>query len=418
MSNEIQLISDGDGLAVIGERTAIDRFLISEGLASRELGLERLGPVFKTGAAAAQAGSQLAAQSGRWVKLTEKSAAAMKSSPLMKGSEAGVNRAIAMKDGKTKHILEIVKTSPGGALTNPAVLAGAAGLMAQLAMQQTMDEITDYLATIDQKLDDVLRAHEDAVIADMIGVGFDIDEAMTLREHGGRVNEVTWSKVQASSATIARTQAYALRQLDALAEKVERGTSIAEIAKSAKEAESKAQDWLAVLARCFQLQEAIAVLELDRVLEVAPEDLDGHRRGLQASRQKRLGTIAQCTEQLVARMDAAAATANAKVLLNPIQSPAVVRSREHVALAVTGFHEPLGIQSGGRSLEARAWTAAAVEARDSVLSTGADGLDAAKALGSQTLGGARWAGAKLSSGIAGRAGRWRGGDEERAEQAE
>ena len=50
-------------------------------------------------------------------------------------------------------------------LTNPAVLAGAAGIMAQFAMQQTMDEITDYLATIDEKLDDVLRAQKDAVLS-------------------------------------------------------------------------------------------------------------------------------------------------------------------------------------------------------------------------------------------------------------
>jgi rRNA processing protein Krr1/Pno1 len=351
------------------------------------------------------------------VKLTEKSAAAMKNSPLMKGSDADVNRAIAMKDGKTKHILEIVKTSPGGALSNPAVLTGAAGLMAQLAMQQTMDEITDYLATIDQKLDDVLRAHEDAVIADMIGVGFDIDEAMTLREHGGRVNEVTWSKVQASSATIARTQAYALRQLDALAEKVERTTNIADLAKAAKAAESKAQEWLAVLARCFQLQDAIAVLELDRVLDVAPDDLDGHRLGLKAVRQKRLETIAQCTEQLLARMDAAAGTANAKVLLNPIQSPAVVRSREHVAVAVADFRGSLGIESGGQSLEAKPWTAAATELRDRVLETGAEGVDASWRLGNETFDRARSMTGRLSSGIAGRTLRWRGNVEAPVQEA-
>jgi hypothetical protein len=94
--------------------------------------------------------------------------------------------------------------------------------MAQVAMQQTMDEIIDYLAAIDEKLDDVLRAQEDAVWADMIGVSLDIDEAMVIREHAGRASEVTWSKVQATSATIARTQAYALRQLDVLAEKMER----------------------------------------------------------------------------------------------------------------------------------------------------------------------------------------------------
>jgi hypothetical protein len=113
-----------------------------------------------------------------------------------------------------------------------------------------MDEIIDYLATIDEKVDDVLRAQEDAVWADMIGAGFDIDEAMAIREHVGKVNEVTWSKVQATSGTIARTQAYALQQLDALTEKMERKAKIGDLADMAKEAESKVQGWLVVLARC------------------------------------------------------------------------------------------------------------------------------------------------------------------------
>ncbi len=90
---------------------------------------------------------------------------------------------------------------------------------------------------------------------------------MIIREQVGRVSEVTWSKVQPTSVTLARTQAYALRQLDALAEKMESRTNIGDLAKAAKEAESKGQEWLAVLARCFQLQDAMAVLELDRVLD-------------------------------------------------------------------------------------------------------------------------------------------------------
>ena len=98
-------------------------------------------------------------------------------------------------------------------------------------------------------------------------------------------------------------------QLDALAEKMERKNKIGDLAKTAKEAESKVQGWLVVLARCFQLQDAIAVLELDRVLDAAPDDLDGHRLGLKASRQKRLDNISRSTERLMARMDAAAGTA-------------------------------------------------------------------------------------------------------------
>ncbi len=55
MDNEIQLISDGDGLAVIGDPAAVERFLVSEGLSSKDLGLPRLGAVLSTGAAVAQA---------------------------------------------------------------------------------------------------------------------------------------------------------------------------------------------------------------------------------------------------------------------------------------------------------------------------------------------------------------------------
>jgi hypothetical protein len=417
MDNEIQLISDGDGLAVIGDPAAVERFLVSEGLSSKDLGLPRLGAVLSTGAAAAQAGSEIAANSGRWVKLTKESAQLADKYGLRKSSKTGLSTGVLKGNGgQVKGFVQFAR-GPGSVLANPALLAGAAGIMAQVAMQQTMDEIIEFLATIDEKLDDVLRAQEDAVWADMIGVGFDIDEAMTIREHAGRVNEVTWSKLQATSATIARTQAYALRQLDALAEKLERKAKIGDLAKVAKEAESKVQGWLVVLARCFQLQEAIAVLELDRVLDAAPDDLDGHRLGLKASRQKRLDTISRSTERLMARMDAAAGTANTKVLLHPTTSPAVVQSREHVASVVADFQGRLGIESGRQSLEAKRWVDAASEVRDKVLETGAERVDVSRRLGNEALDRARSVQGRLSSGIAERALRRRGGeDEERDEQ--
>ncbi|MFD0530393.1 hypothetical protein ACFQ1I_32895 [Kitasatospora arboriphila] len=354
MNDDVQLISDGDGLAVIGSPAAVERFLVSEGLPSKDLGLPRLGSTLSAAAGAAQAASEIAANSGRWVKLTEQSAQALKKYGLMKGSHAGASRAVLTKNGRIKGLLELTRT-PGSLLTNPAFLAGAAGLMAQLAMQQTMDEITDYLAAIDEKVDDVLRAQKDAVLADMIGAGFVIEEAMTVREHVGRVSEITWSKAQTTSTTIARTQAYALRQLDALAEKMERKTKIGDLAKASKDAESTVREWLAVLARCFQLHDAITVLELDRVLDSSPDELERHRLALRAARQNRMELISRSTERLLARVDAAVDTANTKVLLHPTASPAVVQSGNHVAIAVVDFHGRLGIEGGRQSLDARRW---------------------------------------------------------------
>ncbi|KZE42055.1 hypothetical protein AVW09_11050 [Microbacterium sp. T32] len=90
-------------------------------------------------------------------------------------------------------------------LANPAMLAGAAGIMAQLAMQQTMQEITDHLAVIDEKVDDTLRAQKDGALARMIGVGLAIDDAMLKRERVGRVSEVTWSSLHGAAQIIAET---------------------------------------------------------------------------------------------------------------------------------------------------------------------------------------------------------------------
>lgn len=416
MDNEIQLISDGDGLAVIGDPDSVERFLVSEGLAAKALELPRLRTVLNTGAAAAQEGSEIAANSGRWVKLTEESAHLVKKHGLRESSKTGLSTGVVNGGkGQVGGFVSFVKT-PGSLLSNPAVLAGAAGVMAQVAMQQTIEEITDYLATIDEKLDDVLRGQKDAVWADMIGVGFDIDEAMTIREHGSRVNEVTWSKVQATSATIGRTQAYALRQLDALAEKMERTTKVGELAKSAKNAEAEAQGWLAVLARCFQLLDAIAVLELDRVMDATPNDLDGHRLGLKAARQKRLDTISQSTERLMIRLDVAAGIANKKVLLHPSTSPSVMASTEQVAIAVGDFHERLGIDSGRQVLEAKRWGTAAAELRDKVLETGAQGVDASRRRGTKTLDQAKSVTGRLSSEVVKRSPRRRGGAGEKPDE--
>lgn len=399
MTYEIELINDGDGVAVIGHSTAVEQFLASQGLPSKELDLKRISSTLNTSAGIAQAGAEISAESGRWVKLTQESAAAFNTSRKMTGSSGKVSRAILTEDnGKIKGILEIVN-GPGQALTNPAMLAGAAGVMAQMAMQQTMDEITDYLAVIDAKVDDVLRAQKDAVIADMIGVDFVLDEAMTIRDSVGRVSEITWSKVQSTSLTIGRTQAYALKQLSGIAEKLERQDRVNDLADVSRQAERTVQEWLAVLAHCFRLQDGIAVLELDRVLDASPGELDDHREGLQLARQRRLDQLATGTASLLQRMDAAAGLADAKLLLNPMAAPKVLSARNKVHNDVISFQQALGIGGDQADLEGRRWRDAALDARDKVVASGTEGFGSAVQAGSNTLESARLATGKAAEGL-------------------
>lgn len=420
MGDEIQLVSDGAGLAVIGASGAVERFLVSQGLPSRELAPNRFGKVVGSADPALRAGAEISAASGRWVRLTEESAQLVKEFGLMPTKTPGISHAMIGQPGDITSWIQIVSTPTSLASTfaNPVALASIATFMAQRQLQESIDELKEYLARIDEKVDDILRAQKDAVIADMIGVDLLVEEAMTVRDQVGRVSEVTWSKVQASAGTIARTQAYALRQIDALAEKLERKADMGDLIEATKESEAKIQEWLAIIARCFQLQDELGVLELDRVLGAAPDDLDQHRLGLQAARQKRIDVIARTTAGLIDRMNEVSSWANAKVLLNPFESPTVVRSSNKVVTAVVDFQGRVGIESGQQAADARRWLAAVVDVRDETLDKAQSVKEKALDSGADGLARASEATSKFFSGIAERARRRRSESEERVADPE
>src|SRR5688500_13502259 len=120
--------------------TAVERFIASAGLSN--LPSERLGAAFTAVASAAQAGAEIASNSGRWVKLTKKSAQDLRRLPLTPTNTQGVSHAMLGQRGSIKKWLQI--ETPGAKLASPAMLSGAAGIMAQMAMQQQMNEIIDY----------------------------------------------------------------------------------------------------------------------------------------------------------------------------------------------------------------------------------------------------------------------------------
>lgn len=380
MGNEIELVTDGDGLAVIGDSADVERFLLDQGLSavpSKSLDVRRLSSFAGTSGTALRAGSEVAANSGRWVKLTAESAHAVKQYGLMATKTPGVSHAMIGKPGEVKQWLQIAQ-APTALLSGPMALSALSTMMQQQAMQQQMDQIMEYLQEINEKVDDILRAQKDAVFAEMIGVDLVVEDALTVRDQVGRVSEITWSKIQSSSLVLAQTQAYAIRQLEAIAEKLEKKADLGKVAKVTKDAEPKVREWLAVIARCFQLQDGVAMLELDRVLDSAPEDLDSHRVGLVNARRKRLELISTVTGRLLTQMNGTIHNANSRVLLNPYDAPAAVQSSNEITTGVVAFQSRLGIESDHAAGDARRWGQAAGEAVNKALATGAEGATAAK----------------------------------------
>ena len=337
----------------------------ASGTHSKKLDLGWLRHVVTFGAETVQTAADVAANSGRWVKLTKESAAAVDEHGFMDTKTPGVRWLMAGKPGDISKWLSTETGPITSAAANPETLAGlnsllsnAAGAMAQMERKQELKEITELLSAIDGKLDDVRRAQRDGVLAKLDGVSFAIREAMSIRETTGHVSGPSWSKVQHLTAEIAEIESSALRALDALASKAESAQKVGDLAKRSAEMVSEVDVWLSVLARCFQLHEEAAVLELDHVSEVAPADLDGHRLALRESRDGLRERITNTTIGLVGRLDKAAIDADLQVLLHSRSVRAIVQSSNQVGDSVTAFHGPLGIEAERETVSSTRWRTA------------------------------------------------------------
>ena len=114
----------------------------------------------------------------------------------------------------------------------------------------------------------------------------------------------------------------------------------------------------------------------------------------------------------MARLDAAASTANLKVLTHPAKSRAVVHSRNHVGASVVDFQGLLGIDSGRQPVEARRWAHAVTDVREKAFEVGAGRVDAAKRFGTESRDRARSATGRLSGEIAQRTRKRRDADDD------
>lgn len=355
MADEVELVHDGEGLAVIGIPSAVERFLHATGLSSvsRELHLDKLVEALDTGSMFANAASNISENAGRYLKLTKESAEQIKEFGLMPTKTKGISHAMLGDPGSIRKWIQI-EDGPASLLSNPAVLSGVAGVMTQLARQQEARELKKLLVSIDGKLDDVRRRQRDEVLAKMDRVTFVIDEAMAIREHGGD-RETAWGKIKTEVATIAEVQADALRSLDALAGKYDDKSSLGALAKVTQDIETEVGVWLAALARCFQLQNELAILEVDHVVDTAPASLDGHRLGLDAALQQRRSKVFQKTKILRSLLDKAGGSARERVVLHAISARKVVNSVNSVSESIDDFYAPLGIELRREPLASTRW---------------------------------------------------------------
>lgn len=356
MAGEVELVSDDDGVAVIGEPAAVERFLRRANLLeqAQAFDLGRLRGVLQKGSSLLEAGSGIAEQSGMYLKLTPESAKRLKDAGgLMKTKTEGVSHAMLGETGKTSLKWLQVQDGSAGLLTNPAVLSGIGGLLSQMAQQAEAQELRELLLRVDEKLDDVRRHQRDEVLARLNAAVTEIDEAMLLRDGGDPAT--IWSKVSGLSEGIKRVEESALFALDALAHKIDGKRKAGELKKAMREVEREIAIHLATLARCMELRDALWVLELDNVMATNPENLDGHRRQLEKARDRRRTGILERTALIMTRMDGAGAIVSEQIVLHVRAANSVVNSLNSTAETIEGFHQPLGIESSRTPLTLKPW---------------------------------------------------------------
>ncbi len=360
MSNEIELISDGDGLAVIGSPADVEDFLKSLALTGRRVPAPstKEKPDAASGAMASIA--DLKKSIGGWIKLTEETIKIVEDLGLLPSKASGISARILSKTESLKSWTQVAERASSVA-ANPAMLTGVAGVMAQTALQASLEEITEYLEKIDRKLDDVIRSQTNAILARVDGVRFAVNEANAIKDAVGKVSDVTWSKIQNSSTTLFETESYALRQIQDEAHRINLESQLADMYQAIKTVETNIPMWLTILANCASLYDSIAIIELDRIMDTNPEDLDNHRIGLKAARANRMGAIAQALEGMLGKVSESVERANAKVLFNPLQTPKTVESCRGIALAIIEVSSVFGLSTQEQSSEARKWVDAASE---------------------------------------------------------
>ena len=365
MSEEVEIISDGDGAVLKGNESALARFLKDhEWLPkARPVSLARLNEMFRSGADVADTLSGVAEQSALYLKLTPESARRLQDAGgLMKTKTKGISHAMLGKTGDHTMKWLQVQDGPLSLATNPAVLSGIGGLMSQAAQQAEAQELKELIVKLDEKLDDVRRAQKDEVLARMRTAAAEIQEAMTIREHGGDPKTL-WDKVSKVSGQITNVQENALAALGALADKVESKEKTGQLRKVVREIEQDVAMQLAILARCFELHDEFHVVELDHVIATAPENLGGHRAGLAKAGQIRRDEVLARTSKLMSQLDRAGEIVNANIILHSRAARDVVGALNVTGELVAEFHFPLGIEIAREELVTVPWREAVIDSR-------------------------------------------------------
>lgn len=339
----VQIIQDEQGIMVLGDDSAVDAWLKGAGLDQNAKAIgQRAIQVCGNGLQTLANTSQ---QSGRWVKLTKESVAQVKK---YGSTGTGVVRG---ERGKIISHLKFEDLTKVSSLANPEMLAGAGAVMTQMALEQSMKEITDYLNEINSKIDDLMQDQKDQTIANLMGAARMIDETKTIYDKVGVITDTTWSKIDDCPMDLASAQSYAMVKIKNLVDKLSKEKDAGKAATFSQQLLDDTTDWMSVIGKSIQAQDELYVIELDRVLDDRPQEIEQYKEGINAARQKRLHDIADEFGQFSKSIQASADAIRSQKVWHPNAVKEALNKLQEVNHRLSGFAVAIGIDADSIEIE-------------------------------------------------------------------
>ena len=331
---EVELIVQGNAAIVAGGDVAVQDFLKSLAVPERKRvklqskSLGRLRDQMKNTGTVAQGLSEIAEESGYYIKLTKESAALRKEHGLYETAGGITYAKIANfeKPGKPGKWLK-VDESLGAQFANPAVLSGLGGLMTQAALEQALSEIASYLKRIDTKLDDISDTINDANVSNLIGVHTAIQKEIRRRDSGIRVDQDMWSKVSSHGDKLSGAQDNALRRIGAISKRLTTCSSISDANSALDSVMRDVRNWLAVLAHVRQAELWLDELELEYRSNENSADYGKYVDSVRKEQIESLAKTNQGLDNLLNSIDNVINLANRKMIRNQSDEKAISKAK-------------------------------------------------------------------------------------------
>ncbi|AOZ73262.1 hypothetical protein BK816_08170 [Boudabousia tangfeifanii] len=378
-SKELQMFEDEHGVVLLGEPTQLETWLNREGIDSREFHLKPNNSAGKV-AKVSQLAGKTAELSGRWVKKTKESTELVK--------KLGRTQKVGSMADASQKVSKLDRLKRG--VASPSLLTGVGGVMAQIAREQAIKEISDYLKQMDSKLEDLLQDQKDQAVSNLLGVAQTIKETEAIAFQTGQLSETTWSKLSQAPQNLATARAYALVKLDGLTRKLETAKNAGAQANAAEKLQKEINVWLAVVAQSLVLHDRISVLEIQRAMGENPKELADYQSAMEVARRLRLTEIEEVLNSLNGRLAAAARVTSTQKLLHP---KAVGRTLPALAAStsmVNTFAHHVELELNQAEIkDAPGWFQAASEVISATANDAAQ-LGVRAATGTKTIAGDSW----------------------------